>query len=113
MITKITGGLHIILIFITGLLSGVFIYAGIVEFSQREGWHVGGETLILPLMILLIYFGWSIGTETNKRQNYLTGYRDGYKLGKAKGIEALNRYVADEMKSQECEDNLKRHDISY
>jgi hypothetical protein len=82
---------------------------GFITFAGRQGWHVGGEVFILPLFILLIYFGWSIGTEVNQyQQNYekAKAYKKGYR-------EALRRACAASTLSDECKGTLARHGIKY
>ena len=54
----------IILTYLTGILSGIFIIKGIETFMVRKG-TVGGEILILPLFIMLIVLGYWIGQEIN------------------------------------------------
>jgi hypothetical protein len=76
-----TRKLQLFLIFFAGLFGGGLIATGIATLATRSGWHVGGETLILPLMVLLIYFGWSLGTESSDYYIKLSrkkAYRAGY-----------------------------------
>lgn len=44
----------------TGILAGVIIAYGIGVFTTRSGGSFGGEVLIVPLMILLVYMGYQI-----------------------------------------------------
>lgn len=43
--------------YITGVMSGMFIFMGIAIFMGRDG-TVGGEVLILPLFVMLIAIGY-------------------------------------------------------
>lgn len=47
----------LIISYVTGVLSGMFIFMGIVTFMNREG-TVGGEIFILPLMAMLVLLGY-------------------------------------------------------
>lgn len=50
----------LVLGFAAGLLSGAFIRLGFEIINGRPS-AIGGEALILPLIILLICFGWQLG----------------------------------------------------
>ena len=41
-------------------MSGLLLAYGMEAWAQRDGLP-GGEALILPLIILLIYLGWQLG----------------------------------------------------
>lgn len=66
--------------FVAGMFSGMMIFEGLVVFLGRDG-AVGGEVLILPLMLLILFFGWDIGREygyrKGKKRWYFEGYEDG------------------------------------
>lgn len=51
---------HLILGFFAGVLSGAFIRLGFEIIDGRPA-VIGGEVLILPLIVLLIYLGWQLG----------------------------------------------------
>ncbi len=51
---------HLVSGFAAGLLSGAFIRLGF-EITNGRPAAIGGEALILPLIILLIYLGWQLG----------------------------------------------------
>lgn len=51
---------HLVLGFSAGLLSGAFIRLDFEIMNGRPA-AIGGEALILPLIILLIYLGWQLG----------------------------------------------------
>lgn len=57
---RLTKLAHLVLGFAAGLLSGAFIRLGFEIIDSRPA-AIGGETLILPLIILLIYLGWQLG----------------------------------------------------
>lgn len=42
------------------VMSGLLLVYGMETWAQRDGLP-GGEVLILPLIILLIYLGWQLG----------------------------------------------------
>jgi hypothetical protein len=54
-------------IFFCGLAAGIVVAEGFRVLGTRDGWHVGGEVLMLPLFILLIYMGVMIGRALPKR----------------------------------------------
>lgn len=86
--------LQLVLIFVAGLIGGGLIWAGILQISARNGWHVGGEAFILPLFLLLIYFGWSLGSEWHEHNlNFekAKSFREGYVAGIKKVNEVLKR----------------------
>ena len=51
--------LNAVIFYITGTLSGMFVKYGFGTYVGRSG-NVGGEVLIIPLMIMLIYCGFSV-----------------------------------------------------
>lgn len=51
---------HLILGFFAGFLSGSFIRLDFEIMNGRPA-AIGGEALILPLIVLLIYVGWQLG----------------------------------------------------
>ena len=59
---KVSKLLHLVLGFTTGLLAGAFIRLGF-EIVNGRPVSIGGEALLLPLVILLICFGFSLGKE--------------------------------------------------
>lgn len=73
--------LKIAIVFLTGSLSGGILSEGVHVFTQRSG-SIGGEALILPLIILLLICGYNLGRESkifqSKNQTYEEGFRDGY-----------------------------------
>lgn len=72
----------LVLGFAAGLLSGSFIRLGF-EILQGRPTSVGGEALILPLIVLLLGFGFALGKEAKVQQKfhrtYERGYHDGYR----------------------------------
>lgn len=56
---KIHKILQLPLVFIGGLVSGLLLAHGLETWAQRDGLP-GGEALILPLIILLVYLGWQM-----------------------------------------------------
>lgn len=52
--------LRLLLVFAGGILSGLLLVYGMETWAQRDGLP-GGEVLILPLIVLLIYLGWQLG----------------------------------------------------
>lgn len=69
----------LVLGFTAGLLSGSFIRLGF-EIIDARPISVGGEVLILPLIALLLYFGYSLGRD-KFHSAYMRGYYAGYKRG--------------------------------
>ena len=49
-----------------GLVSGLLLAYGAETWKQRDGLP-GGEALILPLIILLVYLGWQAGSMWHER----------------------------------------------
>lgn len=104
-----TKKLQLILIFSGGILCGVIFVIGVITFAGRQGWHIGGEVLMPPLFLLLIYFGWSIGTEVDRyHQTYekARSYRHGYRDGIRKAYNTISMPDA-------CKEALERHGIKY
>ena len=50
-----------VFVFLTGILSGIFVAQGLIVLAGRRGGNFGGEMLVLPLIGLLIYMGVMIG----------------------------------------------------
>ena len=57
---KIGQAVQLFLVFGGGVVSGLFLAYGAKAWTQRDGLP-GGEVLILPLIILLVYLGWQLG----------------------------------------------------
>ena len=57
---KIGWTARLVLVFLSGVMSGLLLVYGMETWAQRDGLP-GGEALILPLIILLIYLGWQLG----------------------------------------------------
>lgn len=57
---KIGQAVRLLLVFLGGVVSGLLLVYGMGTWTQRDGFP-GGEALILPLIILLIYLGWQLG----------------------------------------------------
>lgn len=51
---------RLLLAFAGGILSGLLLAYGMETWVRRDGLP-GGEALILPLIVLLIYLGWQLG----------------------------------------------------
>lgn len=49
-----------------GVASGLLLACGAGTWAQRNGLP-GGEALILPLIILLVYLGWQMGAIWHER----------------------------------------------
>ncbi len=81
---KVSKLLHLVLGFTTGLLAGAFIRLGFEIINGRPA-AIGGEALILPLIILLICFGAELGTMGRDLQEYQRGYDEGYVDGQEDG----------------------------
>lgn len=64
--------LLLVLGFSAGLLAGAFIRLGFEIINGRPV-SIGGEALLLPLVILLICFGFSLGKEVRVQRNTLNG----------------------------------------
>lgn len=74
---KVNKLLLLVLGYAAGLLSGAFIRLGFEMLAGRPT-SVGGEALILPLIVLLVCFGYSVGKEVRVQRTYERGYHDGY-----------------------------------
>lgn len=57
---KIGWTARLVLVFLSGVMSGLLLVYGMETWAQRDGLP-SGEALILPLIILLIYLGWQLG----------------------------------------------------
>ena len=57
---KIGWTARLVLVFLSGVMSGLLLVYGMETWAQRDGLP-GGEALILPLIILLRYLGWQLG----------------------------------------------------
>lgn len=83
---KVSTLFKIILGFAAGIVSGAFIHLG-VEVLDGRPTSVGGEALILPLIILLLCLGFSLGKEFAVQRNAIRahdqGYQEGYQKGRA------------------------------
>lgn len=62
--------------FSAGFLAGIFVRMSVRIISCRPH-AVGGETLVFPLIILLIYFGYSMGKEISAQKAFEAGYNKG------------------------------------
>lgn len=58
--------------YIAGIFSGMMIFQGFVVLLGRDG-TVGGEILILPLIGILLFFGWDIGKEYGYTKGFYAG----------------------------------------
>lgn len=70
-------GYNALLSYSAGFLSGVVIDLGFVALLGRNG-IPGGEILIIPLMIILLFLGWNIGKEYGYKQGHDKGFEDGF-----------------------------------
>ena len=57
---KIGWTARLVLVFLSGVMSGLLLVYGMETWAQRDGLP-GGEALILPGVLLLIYLGWQLG----------------------------------------------------
>lgn len=75
---KVNKLLHLVLGFSAGVLAGAFIRLGFEIIDGRPA-AIGGEALILPLVILLVGFGFALGKEvkvnTTRVSNFFIGTR--------------------------------------
>jgi len=71
--------------YIAGILSGMMILQGLIVVSGRNG-TVGGEILIIPLIIILFFFGWDMGKEYGARNAYQRGKDKGFYEGFEEGF---------------------------
>lgn len=74
---------HLLLGFAAGLLSGIFIRLGFEIINGRPA-AIGGEALILPLIVLLLGVGFAFGKEVQAHQrkdDFRRGFTDGYIQG--------------------------------
>ncbi len=82
----------LVLGFAAGLLSGAFIRLGFEIINGRPS-AIGGEALILPLIILLICFGFALGKEVKVQRKfdraYTKGYQQGYEEGRTDNTRTL------------------------
>ncbi len=76
--------LPLVLAAFAGLVSGMYIRLGF-EIVKGRPFSPGGEALVLPLVALLLYLGYSIGkvaaTQRAADAAYKAGYQDGYQRG--------------------------------
>lgn len=83
---KVNKLLHLVLGFSAGLLAGAFIRMGFEIIDGRPA-AIGGEALILPLVILLVGFGFALGKEVRVQRNFSKAYERGYRKGYGEGLE--------------------------
>lgn len=83
---KVSKLLHLVLGFSAGLLTGAFIRLGFEIIHGRPA-AIGGEALILPLVILLVCFGFALGKEVRVQRNFSRVYEQGYRKGYGEGLE--------------------------
>lgn len=83
---KVNKLLHLVLGFSAGLLAGAFIRLGFEIIDGRPA-AIGGEALILPLVILLVGFGFALGKEVRAQRNFSKVYERGYRKGYGEGLE--------------------------
>lgn len=72
--------------FVAGCLSGAFIRLGFEMVNGRPV-SIGGEALILPLVIILICFGFALGSAFKAQVDFLRAYDRGFKDGCLQGQE--------------------------
>lgn len=65
--------------FVSGIAVGMLIRLGITMIGTRPS-SPGGELLILPMILLLVYFGYCIGSDGKDRE-CKQFYRRGYDKG--------------------------------
>lgn len=51
---------QLLLVFLSGIMSELLLAYGMETWAQRDGLP-GGEALLLPTIVLLIYLGWQLG----------------------------------------------------
>lgn len=92
---KVSTLFKILLGFVAGIVSGAFIHLGF-EILENRPVSVGGEALIIPLIVLLFCFGFSVGKEVKVQRNaiqaHAKGYWEGYWKGKS-DERALERHA--------------------
>jgi hypothetical protein len=84
--------------FLAGVLSGIMIVQGIVVLFGRPEMP-GGEILVIPLIAILVIFGWELGKEHGNRKSYQAGcekgfnegFEEGFYEGQQTGINRLTR----------------------
>ena len=81
---KVTKLFMLVLGFAAGLLSGAFIRLGFEIINGRPS-AIGGEPLILPLIILLLCFGFALGKEVKVQRKFDRAYTKGYQRGYEEG----------------------------
>lgn len=62
-------------VFLSGLLSGIFIAQGLFVLAGRAGWDFGGEFLVIPLIVALIAMGIMIGRTYSEMHRNKYRYR--------------------------------------
>ena len=83
---KVNKLLHLVLGFSAGVLAGAFIRLGFEIIDGRPA-AIGGEALILLLVILLVGFGFALGKEVKAQGHFSRVYEKGYRRGYHKGLE--------------------------
>ena len=77
---KVNKLLHLVLGFSAGVLAGAFIRLGFEIIDGRPA-AIGGEALILPLVILLVGFGFALGKEVKAQGHFSRVYHKGLEDG--------------------------------
>lgn len=70
--------------YIAGVFSGMMIFQGLVVLLGRDG-TFGGEILIIPLIIILIFLGWDMGKFFNSKDVFQEGKDKGFTEGFEEG----------------------------
>jgi len=69
-----------ILSFVSGILAGVVLHRSAEIFINRQE-TVGGEVLIVPMIIILLVFGWDMGRESGYKKGIDRGFNQGFEEG--------------------------------
>lgn len=82
-----------IVIFIIGVITACFILSALYVSAGRNAGNFGGEVMVLPLMIGLIWFGWQLACKWIKEVYGKQCYKKGYAIGRYK-------YISEQTKEQ-------------
>lgn len=73
------------IVFLTGMMTFGFLQSAYNYSTNRQG-NIGGEVLILPLMVCLVVLGWSSGRTYWKEKEARTLVRNSFKQGYSIGV---------------------------
>lgn len=69
-------------IFLVGAMTSGFIKDALAVITERNEGNFGGEVLVLPLMLGLVWLGWELAVRWLKGSYSKRNYKKGYAAGR-------------------------------